>query len=468
MSEPRWLTLIGIGDNGLESLSRQALTLLLASKVVVVSERLVGVIGEIGAPGEASSSPLGGEGGAERRMRGSGSHVSPLLPPSSPRIRSALLPQGEKRALSPVDSPLDNGQTILNWADGYRETLERILALRGTPVTVLATGDPMHFGIGSTLLKHIGAEEMLVLPSPSAFSLAAARLGWPLQNVAQISLHGRPVEALNRYLFPSSRILALTSDASTVAAICARLVARGFGGSLVHVLEHMGGAGERITHMSAQAIVQDRLQFADFNTVGIDCVADHNARYFSPVSGLPDDAFMHDGQLTKREVRAATLSYLQPMPGQLLWDVGAGCGSVGLEWMRSAPQAQAIAIESQAARLEMIAANARALGFPELVIVAGEAPDALQGLAAPDAVFIGGGVTGEGVFEACWQALKPGGRLVANVVTLEGEARLTGLRAEFGGEMTRISVARAAPVGRYCGWKSLMPVTLWSVVKGQG
>ncbi len=423
MSDMRWLTLIGIGDNGPESLSGQALALLRASKVIVVSERLAGVIAD--------------------------------------------LDMQKKRASAAADSPFDKDRTILNWADGYRQTLDRILALRGTPVTILATGDPMHFGIGSTLLKHIPADEMLVLPSPSAFSLGAARLGWPLQNVAQISLHGRPAETLNRYLFPSSRILALTSDASAIGAICALLVARGFGGSLVHVLEHLGGAGERVTRLSAQAIVQGRPPYADFNTVGIDCVADDDARLFSPACGLPDEVFQHDGQLTKREVRAVTLSLLKPLPGQMLWDVGAGCGSVALEWMRGAAQARAIAIESHAARLAMIAANARVLGYPELSVIAGEAPDALQGLETPDAVFIGGGVTGEGVFEACWQALRPGGRLVANAVTLEGEARLIGLRAQSGGEMIRISVARAAPVGRYCGWKSLMPVTMWSVEKGR-
>lgn len=404
MTEP-WLTIIGMGDNGLQSLTSPQLAHLTNAQVLVVGERL------------------------EDGVRGAIPHAT----------------------------------RILTWGAGFRPTLDEILKLRGTPVTVLATGDPMHFGIAATLRRYVDAGEMRVLPSPSAFSLAAARLGWPLQAVAQISLHGRPVAHLNRHILPGARIMALTSDAQTVFEAAALLVKRGFGTSIMHVLEHMGGEKERTLRFCAKDLLAQGVEISDFNTLAIDCAL--NGPLLSPVPGLADDAFRHDGQLTKREIRAVTVSALSPFPNALLWDVGAGCGSVAVEWLRSGMGTRAIAIEPKPERLAMIRDNAQALGVPDLEIVEGEAPQALSSLEAPDVVFIGGGITTEGLFEACWQALKPGGRLVANAVTLEGEARLVSLRGQFGGEMSRIAVSRAAPVGRFCGWKSLMPVTMWSVVK---
>ncbi len=399
-----WLTIIGIGDNGLASLTPEGQAYLDAAETVVVAERVEQAV--------------------------------PLA-----------------------------GKDVLRWADGFDNTVEAIRQRRGRPVTVLATGDPMHFGIGATLLTYFDVAEARVLPSPSAFSLAAARLGWPLQSAVQISLHARPVELINRHLLPGARILALTSDGSTVGKVARILVDRGFGASVLHVLEHMGGPEERILRMTAGELLAQAPDIAQFNTLAIDCASD--GALLSPVPGLPDDAFRHDGQLTKREVRAATLSLLQPFPNALLWDVGAGCGSVAIEWMRSGMGTRAIAIESKPERLAMIRENAVALGAPDLVTIEGEAPAALDGLEAPDVVFIGGGITVDGLFDACWRGLKPGGRLVANAVTIEGEARLAELRGLYGGELTRISVARAAPVGRYCGWKSLMPVTLLSLTKGR-
>jgi precorrin-6B C5,15-methyltransferase / cobalt-precorrin-6B C5,C15-methyltransferase len=404
MSEA-WLTIIGIGDNGLQSLTTGQLAHLHEARVLVVGERLEECVQE-GAP---------------------------------------------------------NALRILTWGAGFRPTLDEILKLRGTPVTVLATGDPMHFGIGATLRRYVEAHEMRVLPSPSAFSLASARLGWPLQSVIQISLHGRPLAHLNRHVLPSSRILALTSDASTVHDAAVLLVKRGFGASILHVLEHMGGARERIVRHTADDMITLAPDLSDFNTLAIDCAA--SGPLLSPQPGLPDDAFRHDGQLTKREVRAATLSQLAPYPNALLWDVGAGCGSIAIEWMRAGMGTRAIAIEPKIERVAMMRENADTLGVPDLEIVEGEAPACLSTLEQPDVIFIGGGITTNGLFDACWQALKPGGRLIANAVTLEGEAALVGLRAQHGGEMSRISVSRAAPVGRFCGWKSLMPVTMWSVVK---
>jgi precorrin-6Y C5,15-methyltransferase (decarboxylating) len=403
-----WLTIIGIGDNGLESLTPEAQAVVWQAETLVIGERLDAV------------------------------------------IDGASLP-GLKR--------------ILTWGAGFRETLAQILKLRGTPVTVLATGDPMHFGIGATLRRYVAAEEMMVLPSPSAFSLAAARLGWPLQSVTQISLHGRPLAFLNRHVMPRARILALTSDASTVQAAAVLLAERGFGASVLHVLEHMGSHRERILRMTALEMAETCPAMSDFNTLAIDCAED--GPLLASVPGLPDEAFRHDGQLTKREIRAATLAQLAPFPNALLWDVGAGCGSIAIEWMRAGMGTKAIAIEPKPERVAMIRANAETLGVPDLEIVEGHAPEALTGLKRPDVIFIGGGITGEGLFDTCWSALGVGGLLVANAVTIEGEARLAELRGQHGGELVRIQVSRAAPVGRFCGWKSLMPVTMWTVVKGE-
>lgn len=409
LTQAPWLTIIGIGDNGLESLTPEAQAVVWQAETLVIGERLDAVI-------DGSSLP------------------------------------GLKR--------------ILTWGAGFRETLAQILKLRGTPVTVLATGDPMHFGIGATLRRYVAAEEMLVLPSPSAFSLAASRLGWPLQSVTQISLHGRPLAFLNRHVMPRARILALTSDAATVQAAAVLLAERGFGSSVLHVLEHMGSHRERILRMTALEIAETCPDMSDFNTLAIDCALD--GPLLAPVPGLPDDAFRHDGQLTKREIRAATLAQLAPFPNALLWDVGAGCGSIAIEWMRAGMGTKAIAIEPKPERVAMIRQNAETLGVPDLEIIEGHAPEALTGLKRPDVIFIGGGITGEGLFDTCWAALGVGGLLVANAVTIEGEARLAELRGLYGGELVRIQVSRAAPVGRFCGWKAAMPVTMWTVVKGEG
>lgn len=405
MAEAPWLTLLGIGDDGLDSLTPPARALFEAARTVIAPERVL-----------------------------------------------AEIDTGERE--------------VIPWTFGVKQTIAMLMARRGLPVTILATGDPMHYGIGATLMRHIEAAEMRVIPTPSAFSLAAARLGWALQDVASISLHGRSVHLLAAHLAPGNRIIALTSTGRTIGEAADILVARGYGRSKMIVLEHMGGRSERRIEMEAEAVVAEGPIFAEFNTLAVDCVAGEGAAVLGAVPGLPDDAFEHDGQLTKSEVRAVTLSRLSPVPGALLWDVGAGCGSVAIEWMRAARGARAIAIEQDEARRAMIAANALVLGTPTLDIVAGTAPEALFGLVAPDAVFIGGGVTGEGVFEGAWGALKPGGRLVANAVTVEGEARLAELAERHGGEMVRLQVSRAEAVGRYHGWKPMMPVTIWSVAKG--
>lgn len=407
-----WLTLIGIGDNGLDSLTPPARKLFDQARTIIAPARVLERI-------ECSD------------------------------------------------------REVIAWSFGVQKTIELLMARRGTPVTILATGDPMHFGIGATLMRDLDASELRVIPSPSAFSLAAARLGWALQNVAQISLHGRSAHGLSAHLQPGARVIALTSGGSTILEAADIVVARGFGASVVTVLEHMGGHGERIQKSRADVVAKERPAYGDFNTLAIDCVAAPGTALLPAVPGLPDEAFEHDGQMTKREIRAATLARLGPVPGALLWDIGAGCGSVGIEWMRAARSAHAIAIEPVEGRRAMIVHNAEVLGTPSIQVIAGRAPDVLEGLAAPDAVFIGGGISGGGisgggVFETAWAALKSGGRLVANAVTVESEVRLFALQAAHGGELARLQVSRAEPVGRYLGWKPLMPVTIWSVTKGFG
>jgi precorrin-6Y C5,15-methyltransferase (decarboxylating) len=199
--------------------------------------------------------------------------------------------------------------------------------------------------------------------------------------------------------------------------------------------------------------------------VAIDCRLDPAAAPLPRVPGLPDDAFEHDGQLTKRELRAFALAALAPVPGQLLWDVGAGSGSIGIEWMRVHPASRAVAVEPRADRRERIARNAAALGVPGLTVVAGSAPQALAGLPGPDAVFVGGGVTVPGVLDACWAALGPGGRLVANAVTVEGQAVLTDCGRRLGGTLTRIGVEHAGALGSFTAWRPALAVVQWSARK---
>ena len=357
----------------------------------------------------------------------------------------------------------DDGREKCPWPSPLGQIMEEVESRRGQRLCILATGDPMFYGIGVTLARRIPFDEMTVVPAPSAFSLACARLGWPMDEVEAVTLHGRPIELLHPHVQPGARLIALSEDGSTPGKLAALLSARGYGGSTITVLEHMGGQAERILSSSAGQW-PDGVN-ADFNTIAIECVAGPDAEHLPCVPGLPDDAFEHDGQMTKREIRAMTLSALGPTPGACLWDVGAGCGSVAIEWMRAARGTSALAVERNEDRRALAAANALALGTPALRMVAGEAPAALGDLPVPDAIFIGGGISTEGVAEACWAALKPGGRIVANVVTVEGEARINALRGLHGGELVRIAVSRADQVGPYLGWRPMMPVTQWKAVK---
>jgi precorrin-6B C5,15-methyltransferase / cobalt-precorrin-6B C5,C15-methyltransferase len=360
-------------------------------------------------------------------------------------------------ALLPAELP---GQHEL-WPSPF--SLEPVLVRRGTPVCVLASGDPLFYGVGASLVRQLPAEELRVFSAPSSVSLAAARLGWPLQEVTVLSLVARPLAALQAQIFPGARLLLLSNDGDSPAAVAELLRERGFGPSRLTVLEHLGGAQERRIDGLASDWVQARV--ADLNLLAVECEVGRDARLLPLTPGLPDDAYQHDGQLTKRDVRAITLARLAPQPGELLWDVGAGCGSIGIEWMRAHPSCRALAIEADAGRQAHIQHNRDALGVPALQLVAGRAPEALSGLDAPDAIFIGGGVTIPGVLEQCWASLKPGGRLVANAVTIQSEAALVAWREQVGGELTRISVAQAQPLGGFDTWRSALPITLLEVRK---
>lgn len=342
-------------------------------------------------------------------------------------------------------------------------SLEPLLALRGEPVCVLASGDPMFFGVGASLARQLPGAEMLILPAPSSVSLAAARLGWPLQDVVTLSVVARPVAALNAHLFSGVRLLVLSNDGQSPAAIAALLRERGFGASRLTVLEHLGGEAERRIEGAANDWSDPAI--ADLNLIAIECIAEPNTPRLSRLAGLPDSAFQHDGQLTKRDVRAITLARLAPIPGELLWDVGAGSGSIGIEWMRAHPSCRALAIEADEGRQALIEHNRDALGVPGLQLIRGSAPQALSGLERPDAIFIGGGVTREGVLDTCWAQLKPGGRLIANAVTLQSEVTLMAWRERHGGELTRIHVAQAQPLGEFDTWRQALPITLLDVTK---
>jgi precorrin-6Y C5,15-methyltransferase (decarboxylating) len=316
----------------------------------------------------------------------------------------------------------------------------------------------MFHGIGATLARLVGPARLRVLPHPSSATLAAARLGWPLAGIEVVSLVTAEPAVLRRALNPGRRLLVLSRDAGTPAVVAALLADAGFGDATVTVLEQLGGPAERT--FAARAHSWSFPAGDPLNVVAVDCGEGPSTPI---VPGLPDDAYETDGQLTKREVRAVTSALLAPVPGALLWDVGAGSGSIGIEWMRSHPDCRAIAVESSPARVETIRRNAFSLGVPGLTVVEGAAPSALAGLPAPDTIFVGGGVTRDGVLDACLAALRPGGRLVANAVTVESEAVLAAAYGKLGGELTRVTVNRGSPVGGFTGWRAMMPVTIWAV-----
>ena len=398
----KWLSVIGMGEDGLDGLSARAHLLLHEAQVIVGSQRLLAMICKTDAE------------------------------------------QHE-------------------WPQPFSAVIDRIRPLRGRRTVVLATGDPLNFGVARKLMEIVPFAEMEIVPHLSSFSLAAARMGWPLGDCDTITLHGRPAANLEAFIQPDARLLALTADAGTILEVVRRLIARGYGGSEITVLENMGGPREKSAHFRAQEFAGGT--FSDLNTLAIHCKTAPGAALLPRVPGLPDEAYIHDGQLTKREVRAATLAALAPYPDALLWDVGAGCGSIAIEWMRAARGAEAIAFESNTERLKMISENADRLGAPRLKVIAGQAPASLAGQKRPDAVFIGGGMGVPGVFEESWAALKSQGRMVANVVTLEGELHLIDLQEKHGGDLVRLDISYLAMIGDLRAMKPRMSVLQWRSVK---
>jgi len=399
----RWLSIVGIGEDGVEGLTPTARGLISAAEIVFGGKRHLALAG--------------------------------------PLIRGAARP----------------------WPSPFDRAVAEVVAQRGRHVCVLASGDPYLYGVGSLLARHVDAAETVVVPAPSSFSLAAARLGWPLPDVAQVSLHGRALDRIRPHLQPSAKVLALTSDGDGPAVLAQLLTASGFGGSKLTVLEALGGSREQVRTATAAGF--DILNIDPLNVVAIEIVAAANARVLARAPGLADELYEHDGQLTKREIRAITLSALAPRRHELLWDIGAGAGSVAIEWMLADPSLAAIAIEARPDRAARIRRNAAALGVPDLRIIEGTAPAALQGLRRPDAIFIGGGVSDPGVVEHAVASLRPGGRLVVNAITLESEALLLARHATLGGALTRVSIARAEPVGGMTGWRPALPVTQWAWTK---
>ncbi|MGA2453869.1 MAG: precorrin-6y C5,15-methyltransferase (decarboxylating) subunit CbiE [Solirubrobacteraceae bacterium] len=375
----------------------------------------------------------------------------------------ALLPANVEATQRPWPSPIDAL---------VEELVERALGRDDGSVCVLASGDPMLHGIGATLARRLPADRFVVYPHPSAFALACARLGWPAAEVELVSAVAQPPEVVARLLQPRRRLVVYATGVGGAAAIAALLREHGFGPSRFVVLEQLGGTDERIVESTAAEWGE---QTADpLHCVAIECSAElagdahdrNNAAVLPLVPGLPDDAYEHDGQLTKRHVRAITLAALGPTPGALLWDVGAGSGSIAIEWLRAEPSARAFAVERHAERAERARANASRLGVPRLEVVLGAAPEALCDLPGPDAIFIGGGLTSMNVVQRCWYSLRPGGTIVANAVTLEGERVLMLAREHCGGELARIEIAHVEPLGTFQAWRPQLPVVQWSARKG--
>lgn len=338
----------------------------------------------------------------------------------------------------------------VDWCQGIDAIAVHVAA--GKKVVVLASGDPLYFGVAKNLIQRFGADLVTVLPTSGAVSLACAAMGWSQPDVRVVTLHGRPLESLNLYLAPGVRVVALTHDGDTPAQVVALLKSQGFGPSRMTVLEHLGGAKARRIDDTAEA--WDQPACAALNTLALDLKADATARPFSRVAGLPDDAFLHDGQLTKRHVRAVTLSSLSPLPGQTLWDLGAGAGSISIEWMRADASCAATAVERDPVRADRIRANAARLGVPRLSVHVSDSLDALNALdGTPDAVFVGGGVSAPGLLPAAWARLVPGGRLVANAVTDKSRDALTIFQTQHGGTLTVITVEGKAPITQYLGIK---------------
>ena len=376
-------------------------------------------------------------------------------------IEAAPVVLGGERHLTMLPEVPD--QVRESWPSPLVEGLPALMArFEGQDVVAIASGDPLVSGVATTLVDLLGRDAVTVVPTLSSVALARARMRWSAESTEVVTLVGRDPHLVARSLAPGLRLLVLSSDGSTPGEVAALLTAAGYGASPMSVLSDLGSASE--SRVDSLAATWGEEPSPALNVIAVE-LQSSGARPLGFVAGLPDDAFEHDGQITKRDVRASALARLAPVPGQLLWDVGAGAGSVGIEWLRAHPTCRAIAIEAREERAERVARNAATLGVPALAVVTGKAPDVLQGLEAPHAIFIGGGATEDGLVDACWDALRPGGRLVIHGVTLETEALLAHRYAALGGELTRLHVEHAAPIGTFTGWTPARAIMQWAVTK---
>lgn len=375
-------------------------------------------------------------------------------------IRGADVLMGSRRQLELVPS---SGARRIAWPTPLLPALPGLLdAHRGARVCVLASGDPMFHGIGVTVVRLLGASRVRVISHPSSVALACARMGWAAHETPTVSLVNRPVPVLAPALLHGARLLVLSNDQHTPAQVAQLLRHRGFGGSRMVVLAQLGGPDEAIVDGTADE--WHHPPGDPLNVIALECTAEAGTPRLTRIPGLPDDAYRGDGQMTKQELRALTLCALAPAPGELLWDVGGGSGTVAIEWMRTDARCRAVSFERLPARVEQITRNAAALGVPTLE-VRGDAPGSFAGAAAPDAIFVGGGLTRDGLLEECWSRLRPGGRLVANAVTAESESLLLQWFSREGGRLRKFQIYRAEPLGGFTGWRPQLPVVQWSTVK---
>ncbi|WP_182417027.1 precorrin-6y C5,15-methyltransferase (decarboxylating) subunit CbiE [Bartonella sp. HY038] len=377
-------------------------------------------------------------------------------------IRNAKHVFGGMRHLALLENIINGTSHI--WPQPFLNAIDELKQLRGEDVVVLTSGDPMHYGAGATFSRYFDLAELSVLSHPSSFSLAAARLGWALQDVDCLSIHGRSMDCFIRSIAHEKKMLILANDGSSAGLIAKALCKRGLGRSQIFVLEHLEGKQEAIHFFLAKDFIGQC--FAKLNIIAVNCLIDDYMQQIPNFATLPDDAFRHDGQITKQDVRAITMAHLAPTSHQLLWDIGSGSGSISIEWLRLGYKCRAIAIEKNIQRVQNIRQNAKNLGVSsQLTVIEANASDVLKQLEEPDVIFIGGGFSNDGVFEQCWQKLKLGGRLVVNAVTLESEALMLELSRQFGGDLTKIALSTAQELGNYLVWRQAFPITMMSLQK---
>jgi precorrin-6B C5,15-methyltransferase / cobalt-precorrin-6B C5,C15-methyltransferase len=380
------------------------------------------------------------------------------------KARAAILSAdeviGSHRQLAslPSDAPPSRA-----WPSPITPLIDELITREAGAICVLASGDPMLHGIGATLARRIPNGRLSVISHASAFALACARMGWPEAEVQLISAVGRPSDVVARMLQPGRHLVAYSTGENGAAKVARVLCDRGYGPSAFVVLEQLGAGGESVVKSTADTFGDRPVD--PLHAIAITCARAPTTTLLPLVPGLPDEAYDHDRALTKRHVRAATIAALAPTPNGLLWDIGAGSGSIAIEWLRAEATARAIAVEPREERAERINRNAEQLGVSALEVIIGTAPDVLAGLDPPDAVFIGGGVTTTGVVATSWAALAAGGRIVANAVTLEGEQALIAARAAYGGDLVRLEVSHAEPIGSFTAWRPALPVVQWSTGK---